>query len=70
MKEVKFKNPNPSSYAFKNTFKKKGFKLGMQMIHWVFFMQIRKEEELERGTIVSPENRFSYSLKTKKKASK
>ena len=25
------------------------------MIHWVFFMKIRKEEELERGTIVSPE---------------
>ena len=37
--------------------KKKGFSLGMQMIHWVFFMKtIQKEEESERGTIVSPEN--------------
>jgi len=41
----------------------------MQMIHWVFFMKIRKEEELERGTTVSPENRFSYSWETRNNAS-
>ena len=70
IKEVRVKNPNPSSCAFKNTFTKKGFKLGMQMIHWVFFIKIRREDELERGTIVSPENRSSYLWKTKKKASK
>jgi len=42
--------------------KKKGFSLGIQMIHWVFFMKtIQKEDGSERGVIVSPENRFSYS---------
>ena len=50
-------------------FQEERLKLSMQMIHWVFFIKIRREEELERGTIVSPENQFSYSCKTKKNAS-
>ena len=70
MKSCEFNYPNPSSCAFKNTFKKKGFKSGMQIIYWVFFFKNRRGEELERVTIVSPENSFSYSWKTKKKASK
>ena len=51
--------------------KKKGFSLGMQMIHWVYSSKIiQKEEGLERGTIVSPENEISYSWKMKNNASK
>jgi len=36
--------------------KKKGLRLGMQMIHWVYSSKtIQKEEGSERGTKVSPE---------------
>ena len=51
-------------------FQEERLKLGMQMIHWVFFMKtIQKEDGSERGVVVSPENRFSYSWKTKNNAS-
>ena len=39
----------------------------MHMIHWVFFFKTRREEELERVTIASPENRLVTHGKQRRK---